>query len=265
MKAALDRDKCLSHIRDQDLKQLMIRLLDRWERAFFRQSKEITDFFDPYAQEIGEGILRGLTEMSFAFFGGFDEAERKRIVIFPKGEEVTPGDFGLAYLQVEGNFKFREVNHRDYLGSLLGLGISREKIGDIIVGGNCCQVVLDQEIASYVIANWDKVNCVNVKVKEILPGELIIPISERKEIKSTVASPRLDAVMGVGFGCSRSKTLPDIKGGKVRVNWKTITDPSHQIKIGDHISYRGKGRVTVEDFSGPTQKGRFFVNISRYI
>ncbi|MEL7567788.1 MAG: YlmH/Sll1252 family protein [Dehalobacterium sp.] len=265
MKSALDRDKCLSHIRDQALKQLMIRLLDWWEQAFFRQNREVTDFFDPYAQKIGEGILRGLSEMSFDFFGGYEAAERKRIAIFPNGEIVTPGDFRLAFLQVEGNFKFKEVNHRDYLGSLLGLGISRERIGDIIVGGDYCQVVLDQEIASYVIANWDKVNRVNVKVKEILPDELTIPIAEKKEIKSTVASPRLDAVIGIGFGCSRSKTLPDIKGGKVRVNWKTITDPSYQIKRGDHISYRGKGRITVENFSGPTQKGRFFVNINRYI
>lgn len=265
MKAALDREKCLSHIKDQELKQLMIRLLDQWERAFFRQDREITDFYDPYAQGIGEGILKGLSGMSFTSFGGYEEAERKRIAIFPDGNQVSEEGLRLAFLQVEGNFKFREVNHRDYLGSLLGLGIGREKIGDIIVGEDSCQVVLDQEIASYVMINWDKVNCVSVQVKKISAEQLTISLSERRVIKSTVASPRLDAVLGVGFGCSRSKTLPDIRGGKVRVNWKTVTDPSYQIKGGDNISYRGKGRITVETFSGPTQKGRFFVNISRYI
>lgn len=267
MKSKLDRAKCLSHIRDHDLAQIMTRLLDHWEQSFLQQDLAITDFLDPYAQEMGAGILIGLQdqEMSFSFFGGYDEAERKRIGIFPKGERITDGNFKLSFLQVEGNFKFKNVNHRDYLGSLLSLGINREKIGDIIVGENCCQVVLDQEILSYVRVNWEQVNSVKVKIKEILPQELIIAKSEIKEIKSTVASPRLDAVMGVGFSCSRSKTLPDIRGGKVRVNWKTIIDPSHQIKEGDHISDQGKGRIKVEGFSGPTPKGRFFVNIWRYL
>lgn len=265
MKVTLDREKCLSHIRDQDLKQLMIRMLDRWEQAYYRQAKEITEFYDPYAQEIGTGILKGLSGMSFNFFGGYEEAERKRLVICPQGEEVSEKDFKLSYLQVEGNFKFRDVSHRDYLGSLLSLGIGREKIGDIIVGEHSCQVVLDQEIAPYVIINWEKVNSVSVRIREISSDQLIIPETEKKQIKSTVASPRLDAVLGIGFNCSRAKTLPDIKGGKVRVNWKTVIDPSYQIKMGDNISCRGKGRITVDEFSGPTQKGRFFVNITRYL
>lgn len=265
MKLALDREKCLSHIRDQELRRSMIRLLDRWERASLRQSVEITDFYDPYIRKTGEGILQGLSDMSFSAFGGYEEAERKRLAIFPVGERIGESDFRLAFLQAEGNFKFREVNHRDFLGSLLGLGLTREKIGDIIAGDQGCQVVLDREVASYVTANWDKVNCVSVQVKEIAMGQLTLPVPEKREIRSTVASPRLDAVLGVGFSLSRTKTLPDIQGGRIRVNWKEITDPSYQVKTGDTISYRGKGRITVDAFSGPTQKGRFFVTISRYL
>ncbi len=171
----------------------------------------------------------------------------------------------MAYLQAEGNFKFRTVSHRDFLGSLLSLGIGREKIGDLLVGEKGCQVVLDHDILPYVLWNWTQVNGVAIQVREVCQDELETSQGEKKEIKSTVASPRLDAILGVGFSCSRTKTLPDIKGGKVQVNWKTIIDPSYQIKEEDHISYRGKGRIRVESFSGPTQKGRYFVRILLYL
>ena len=174
-------------------------------------------------------------------------------------------DFNLSFLQAEGNFKFQKVNHRDFLGSLLGLGIERAKIGDIIVEDYGCQVVLDQDIASYVIMNWDKVNCVSVKVREISPEDVRVPQAKKKEIKSTVASPRLDAVSGTGFGLSRSKTLLDIKSGKVQVNWKTIIDPAYQIKAGDKISYRGKGRIIVDGISGPTQKEGIYLYFPVFI
>lgn len=264
MRGKLDREKCLSHIRDQELKQSMMRLLDLWERAFFRHRTEVTDFYDPYIQQMAMDILRGLPEMSFAPFGGYEEAERKRIAIIPGEASAGNEDFKLAYLQVEGHFKFREVSHRDYLGSLLSLGLGREKIGDLLVGEKGCQVILEQDILSYIRLNWTQVNAVSVQVREISREDLTVPQGEKKEIKSTVASPRLDAVLSVGFASSRTKTLPEIKGGKVRVNWKTITDPAYQIKEGDHISCRGKGRIEMESISGPTQKGRFFVRIARY-
>ncbi len=31
----------------------------------------------------------------------------------------------IKFIQIDGNFKFRSVSHKDYLGSLLGLGIKR--------------------------------------------------------------------------------------------------------------------------------------------
>ncbi|ATW24946.1 RNA-binding protein [Candidatus Formimonas warabiya] len=261
----LDREKCLTHVTDKELRQAMIRLLDQWERAYVRNSWEITGFLDPYFRQAGEGMLRGLPDLLFSAWGGYDGAERARLIIFPPACPETSLDFQLAFLQVEGNFKFKEVNHRDFLGALLGLGIGREKIGDILIIENGCQVILDQDIARYVTANWEKVNCVSVRVKEISPHQLTVPVQERKEITSTVASPRLDAVLGVGFSCSRTKTLPDIKGGRIRVNWKVTTDPSFHIQAGDTISYRGKGRMVVDSFSGPTQKGRYFIHVSRYV
>jgi len=265
MKGIVNRERCLSHIRDEELKSTLTRLLDRWERAYRSKKQEITGFYDPYTREMGEGILIGLPDMGYAAFGGYPEAERKRLVLFPEGNNIKEEDFHLAYLQVEGNFKFRSANHRDYLGSLLNLGIEREKIGDIIVGDQGCQVVLDRDLAPFVILNWKQVHQVTVKVTEIAREDLVMPRAEKKEIKSTVASPRLDAILGIGFGLSRTKTLPDIKGGKVQVNWKTVTEPSYRINAGDRISYRGKGRISVEDFSGPTQKGRYFVRIFRYL
>jgi RNA-binding protein YlmH len=259
----IDREKRLAHLKDPEVRQAMIRLLDHWERAFRHQDVELTGFFDPYYIQISSDLLKGLSEMSFSVYGGYDQAERARIAIYPTFIEEV--DFQLGFIRVQGNFKFRQVTYRDYLGSLLGLGLTREKFVDIIVLEGGCQLITDKDIVHYLLANWIKVNQVPVQAIEISPEELVLPPMNYKEIKATVASPRLDAVLGIGFGCSRTRTLPDIKGGRVRVNYKTVNDPSFRLKTDDRISWQGRGRLQVGELTGPSQKGRLFIKIFRFV
>lgn len=259
----IDKEKFVSHVKEPGARKAMLRFLDLWEKAFLSQIPVVTDFFDPYYLGIATGIIQGLPKMGFSVDGGFEGAERARIAIFPSLDSEI--DFRLAFLRAEGNFKFRAVSHRDYMGSLLGLGLTREKIGDIIVTDTGCQVIVDRDIADYVIYNWNKVSQVTVGVTQILREEIVLPQQEVKEIKATAASPRLDAIMGIGFGCSRTKILPEIKAGRVRVNWKVVSDPSVHVKVGDRISCMGRGRLEFADSSGTSQKGRLFVKILRFI
>lgn len=260
----MDREKVISHLSDPDLRKEMLRLLDLWERSFRRRSVELTDFFDPYYLKTGLGILQGLKGLSFAVNGGYQGAERVRVAMFPSEVAIEDVDFSISFLEVTGNFKFQKVTHRDYLGSLLGIGLTREKIGDLLVQSSGCQVILDREIIDYVLMQWTRVNHVSVRAKVISGSQLVIPEQEKKSIRGTVASPRLDAVLGIGFGLSRTKTLPEIKSGRVRVNWQTVTDPAFLLEAGDRISCQGKGRINVVSFSGPTAKGRLFVQIEKF-
>jgi RNA-binding protein YlmH len=258
-----NREKRLSHLTDPELRQAMTRLLDCWEKVYRTGITVISSFFDPYFLQTGVDILRGLPELSFSTSGGYAGAERARFAIFPHWEEESWIDYRLAFLDVKGNFKFSHITHRDYQGSLLALGLTRDKIGDILVYSKGCQVVLDGDIADYIFLNWQRVAKVPIRVAKIEAKQLENTSQEKKEMRFTVASPRLDAVLGKGFGYSRSKVLPDIKGGKVRVNWKTVDEPSFQVKKGDLISFSGRGRLQITIMTGPSHKGRFFMHVNK--
>ncbi|HEY8345340.1 MAG TPA: S4 domain-containing protein, partial [Bacillota bacterium] len=85
------------------------------------------------------------------------------------------------------------------------------------------------------------------------------------EIKTTVASLRLDAVAGLGFGISRTKMAREIKAEKVKVNWCSTTDPDYQVKVGDVLSIKGRGRVVVAETTGLSKKGRIGVILKKLI
>ena len=156
-------------------------------------------------------------------------------------------------------------NHRAVLGSLMGLGLKRGKIGDILLSTDEAQVVVAGEIADFLLDNLSKVGSFSVTVESIDPEQLNTPVERVKEIKSTVASPRLDAVAGLGYGVSRSRMAREIKMGKVKVNWQVVMDPDYKVGTGDVLSIRGRGRVVVDEFGGETRKGRLFVKLKRLL
>ena len=160
-----------------------------------------------------------------------------------------------TYFEIEGNFKFKSISHRDYLGALLNLGIKREKIGDIIIHDNFCQVVVSEDICDFIIINLEKVSKNKVKVKEITVKDIIESEQNFKEISFTVSSLRLDSVIGGVYNLSRSESLKLIKGEKVHVDYEKIISPSKEIKTNSLISVRGHGRAIIE-IGDMTKKGR---------
>ena len=160
-----------------------------------------------------------------------------------------------TYFEIEGNFKFKSISHRDYLGALLNLGIKREKIGDIIIHDNFCQVVVSEDICDFIIINLEKVSKNKVKVKEITVKDIIESEQNFKEISFTVSSLRLDSVIGGVYNLSRSESLKIIKGEKVHVDYEKIISPSKEIKTNSLISVRGHGRAIIE-IGDMTKKGR---------
>ena len=171
----------------------------------------------------------------------------------------------VSILKIEGNFKFQSVSHRDFLGALLGTGIKREKVGDILVTDKFAQVVVAAELKDFIILNLDKVHEVPVEVVEISPDGLVIPHTQIKEIKATVPSMRLDAVASAGFGDSRSKISREIQSEKVKINYQPVNDPSARVEVGDIISIRGRGRIKVAEISGVSNRDRIKLLIHRFI
>lgn len=243
---------------------VLARILDKIESVVRGHNVEVTDFYDPYQQSLISPVLSKAPGISFVWAGGYDSAERRRLVIAPEYLEAGESDNEISYLEVTGNLKFQDLTHRDFLGSIMALGIKREKMGDIIVTPAGCQLVTDRQIADYITRNLTKVHKVGVHIKEIPVNSLNLPEEQVKEIFATVSSLRLDAVAAAGYGTSRTKMSTDITAEKVKVNWIPVTDCSYPVKEGDTISIRGRGRVEIETVKGETKKGRVALIIKRF-
>ena len=227
-----------------------------------------TPFADPRQQQMAGDIARLYPEIKCSFWGGIPEAERARVCVSPFSEMKTAPHQQVCCLVVRGKFPENTLTHRDFLGAVLGLGIRREMVGDIFYhGDDKAFILLSADLGPFVLQHLHDVGRYSVDVSQLeleaLSQEL--PPRRVKEIKGTVPSMRLDVVVGLGFGFSRSKTAPLIKGGQVKVNHQIVNQPSRPVMVGDMISLAGKGRIEVISSQGKTRKGRTHLLIHRII
>ena len=259
-----DKSRFVGHLEGPE-QELGIRILDIASQAYEGNRPAYFDFLDPRGQEIAAGIVRGTGCLAYQLDGGYRGAERQRLAVFPDYYPQERVEMPLAAINIEGTTEFSEVTHRDFLGAVLGCGIRREKVGDILLTGGGAQVILAPEIVSAVTSSLQAVQKTPVLVREMELEQLETVPQQVKELRATVASLRLDAVASAGFGTSRSQMLREIKAGKVKVNWKSVDSPAHGIRIHDVLSIRGRGRVEVAEQLGLTRKGRISLLLKRYI
>ena len=257
----LPRD-LLNHVENRET---VSRLLDLGDRAIQTWDVVCSDFLSP--PEIVEGlrVFGKMTEIHCLAWGGYEQAERQRIAIARSELPLDQSMVNLTPISIAGNFLFDTATHRDFLGAILGCGIERQKVGDVnVLGEKGAQAIVVPELVEYLQIHFNQVRTVPVKINAIAIEELKIRIPQTKELTSTEASLRLDAIASAGFGMSRSKMVDLINGDDVRVNWKTISQPNFQLKAGDLIAIRGKGRVTVGEIM-ITKKERYRVQMTRSV
>lgn len=250
-----DREKLLSRASDGEERAILARALDQAETVLSSGRTQVTDFLDPYRTGLIISVVQHLDLVATAN-GGYQGAERKRVTMCLTGVEPLAEDFDLGFILIKGNFKHSRATHRDFQGALLGLGLKREKFGDIIVTGDNANLVLAGEVVPYILANLHKVGQAAVSVSELGQGEFQSPAAQYREVKTTVPSLRLDAVAAAGFGTSRSKVVREIKAERLSINWRVCPDPAALVKEGDVLSAHGKGRVIVAAVKGPLKSGR---------
>ena len=256
-----DKEKLLSHLHRDDDRLLGDFVLDKIEKVLERKSTEVTNFLNPYQRKVALGLIE---QINYIEEGGYKKAERKRIIIFPDYLFPDHVESSIEIIKVDGNFNFKSLSHKDFLGSILGLGIKREMIGDILVLEEFGQIIIAKEIYDFVKINFNKVNEVPIEVSKINNDDLIIPTSNTKDIPTTVASMRLDAVASAGFGDSRNKISRDIKNNRVKLNFKVVTDPASEVEVEDLISIRNRGRVEIAERRGFSNRGRIKLLLKRY-
>jgi photosystem II S4 domain protein len=258
----LSRQEVLKGIENRDV---VMRVMDLADQAIKTWDVVLTDFLSPPELVDVQTVFNRLTDVHLLAWGGYPQAERQRLAIARSELPLDPSQVAVTALEIAGNFLFDAATHRDFLGALLGTGIVREKVGDILVAGERgAQAIVIPELAEFLTLSLTQVRSVPVKTRPMSLDNLKIREPKTKEITTVEASLRLDAIASAGFGVSRSKMVDMISTGEVRVNWREVTEAKHQVKSGDLVAIRGKGRLEIGEIM-VTKKDRYRVAMVRYI
>ena len=223
---------------------------------------KLTDFLDPREQHIVQSVI-GNNDIRLGFFGGYEKAERKRALLYPDYYEPETDDYQIAYLRLI----IREIyylSHPQVLGSLMGLGLKREKFGDILYNDDTFQFMAAKEIAEYIALHFHSVGKTTVTVVEKTLDEAITPVEDMQEYFITVSSLRLDTVLSAMSRKSRQRVQNAIRQGLVKVNWKPVESPSFFLEEGDVISARGSGRFKLIAVGEQTKKEKWRITFGKY-
>ncbi len=222
-----------------------------------------SSFLDMRQRTLAETLCRQTKGFQYIFYGGYEEAERKIAVFLPDYAKLED-DNPLALLRIGQNSR-KELSHRDYLGSLMGLGIKREMIGDILVREKGADIVIIKEMIDFLLYHFDKAGHASLKAEPRGIDEIIVPEGRFEEVRDTVASLRLDNVISSAFSLSRGRAMEAIQGGSVFVNGLQTAKADRQIKEGDKLVLRGKGKVLLKAIGGVTRKDRISIILQKYL
>ena len=244
---------------------LLAKLWDKINSGINKNIMANTSFLSPREQEMARylfGDVEGLY-----YFGGYEDSERRMLIYLPDyliEDSLYDEESPVVCLRAKF-YENDELSHRDFLGALMGSGIERECVGDILVGKGSCDFFVTREMTNYIMQNFISAGRTKISLTEIPIKEASVPVAEVKEIKDTLASLRLDAVISSGFRVGRNLASQYVEGGKVQINGLPTEKPDKQIAEGAKISVRGLGKILLREVKGQTKKGRISVIIERYI
>ncbi len=273
------------------LASLDARLRDLCERAD-RGEPALSAFLTPReVMHAGRQLAARTAAGTALLLGGFPEAERRRLCLLPAYMEglISPealagpaadaaralAEAGLSELSeavaeaavlllVRGS-GFRTLAHRDYLGSILALGVERDALGDLVcLSEHEAVVAAGGRMADFLADSLTRVACDAVQVRRLAPGELTLPERRMTPVQDTVASPRLDCVVAALGGLSRERAKAAILAGLVEVDYEPLTAPDTPLLPPVTLTIRGTGKFLVEELGEATRKGRMRVRGKKY-
>lgn len=260
-------------IRDiNELDGLYSRLEDLKKRAV-RGEMGISAFFSPRELHYAERYLRS-SGGSYLCYGGYKEAERKRIYLLPEymegAEDMTAlseygVESGISAVKIKGS-GFVSLSHRDFMGALLCLGLERGVVGDIVTLDKSTAVAFcEEKIASFIISELKEVGRDKVKAAEITPEADFCPARSFAHISDTVASPRLDCVVAAVCNLSREKARECVCDGRVELDYEYCERPDREVSPPCVMSVRGYGKFRICSIGEQTRKGRYRLSAEKFL
>ena len=264
----MDKGKLLDRLsRNSDERIFYARLFDKYEQAQERSQPTATGFLSAQEQAMAEAALHAYgIHSGYCFDGGYSAAERRRLRFAPEWMEqdnlLQEQDIACLYCRF---FEGDTLTHRDFLGSLMALGLTREKLGDILVGTGEAQILADAAVLPFLLREYESAGRTKLHLSERPLAELAPPELKFRLIRDTVMSLRLDSVAAAGFSMSRAKAAELIRAGKVELNHLPCDKGDRLLSEGDTVSARGFGKFVLAELGSQSRKGRTAITIKRFI
>lgn len=246
-------------------RMLLSHVLDLCERSRGRNVCAYTDFLSPAERQAAEDALHAAKfHDGWQAIGGWERAERRLLCFLPDWMDEPDSDACIAVLRATWH-EGESLTHRDLLGGLMALGVTRAKLGDILVSPTSADVLVRADAADYLAREWTSAGRVHLRVERIERAAINVPELRVKELRDTVATLRLDAVASTGFGMSRGKAAELIAAGRVQLNHREVTKPDAPMREGDVVSVRGLGKFELAEVGSLSKKGRTGIVVRRYL
>lgn len=204
--------------------------------------------------------LSGEFDTDVFTYGVFEESERK-IIIFSSYE---PENYPIKLIRVKNKSKFCTLEHRDYLGAVMSLGVIREKYGDLIIDGDYCYIAVLDEIVDFLLFNLKSVRNCPCEVEIVNQNSDLVPKVKYENMVIISTSLRMDCIVSALTGSSRSSAEGLIAKGKVLIDYIEIFQKDKVIKEDTVITIRGFGKYKIVNSVGFSSKGRIKLNVKKY-
>lgn len=221
----------------------------------------LSNFLNPRQLFIVQSVVGQYDDILFESFGGNETSEQKRVLIYPPYFEPTTEDFEITLIEINYPTKFAELSHGQILGTVLGAGISRDTLGDIINAGERWQFFIDRNMKDFIFMNVDRIGRTNVNLEEQALDEQVEMTDKWTIDEVVVSSLRLDVVLARALNLSRNKAKMLVNDKRIKMNWIEIERPDIEVEKQDILSIRGHGRVQIRKRLGTTRKDNIVLEI----
>lgn len=262
----MDKSELIARLTaEEEERWLLSRVWDKAEQCRGRNIPTHTAFLSPHEQTLVKKLLPHLGGDNAVFFGGYEGAERAQLHFLPDWAETAEVEAVCAIRAVW--HESETLTHRDILGSLMGAGITRETVGDILINGkeHRADILVTDTMAPYLMEHWNSAGRVRLHLSLLPLEEVEPPEIAVKEVRDTVSSLRLDNVTAAAFSLSRGRAQEAVESGKVEVNWVSVTKGDKPVAQGDVITVRGLGKCELTTVGSPNKKGRLPIVVKRYV
>ncbi len=257
-------DKYYDFIKDEEARSSVRKIADKVLYISKNYTAAVTEFTNPYVAELCIPVIKNY-DVNFELFPSFENGERKVFVLYPDYLESINKDEFITGIRVHNRSKFKKLEHKDYLGALMSLGIDRNKTGDIYVYEDYADIVLHSDISDYIIYNLDKIGHNKTETEKINVNDVSFKEQEHVVLSITSSSMRLDNIVKHITGKSRDTASSMVKSGGVKVNFQVEDRVSAETKEKDMISISRYGRFKISELCGLTKSGKYKIEIKHYV